>query len=250
VTRTLLVFTLMLLALPAAATPRPDFQPELGSHLDLTTPLTDEAGATAPLSADTAGKPFLVLFGYHKCPNLCGVADLDLVQTLKQTGLDAATYRVLFISVDPDETAADAAASRAKLATASGGADLSSWRFLVGKALDLAHLESSVGMTVSKVDRDLYVHPVAISAVTPDGKLSGVLSGLDYRASDLRAAVATASAGKLGSLGEHLLLLCSAFLGIGRYTGAAIFAMRIMGLAVMAAIAGGIFLLTRRGHPA
>jgi protein SCO1/2 len=244
-----LVITL-LLALGAAtsvdAAARPDFTPVIGSQLDLDLRLTDESGASASLATYTTDKPALILFGYHRCPNLCGVAQLDLGEALKKTGLVAGSFSVLFLSVDPQETSSDAAADRAKLHAADAGLDLTSWHFLVADAPTLATLEQAVGLTVTKTSHDLYVHPVAVSALTPDGRLSAVLSGLDYPSSELRQAIVVASAGKLGTLGEHILLLCSAILGIGRYTGAAFLAMRILAVCTMLALGGVVVIAARR----
>jgi protein SCO1/2 len=230
----------------ASAATRPDFTPVIGSQLDLGLRLTDENGAAASLATYTAGKPSLILFGYHRCPNLCGVAQLDLGEALKKTGLAPGSYGVLFVSIDPQETSADAAAARAKLHAADADLDLASWHFLVADAPTLATLEQAVGLTVTRTNRDLYVHPVAVSALTPDGRLSAVLSGLDYPSSELRQAIVAASAGKLGTLGEHILLLCSAILGIGRYTGAAFLAMRILAVCTMLALGGLVVIAARR----
>jgi protein SCO1/2 len=140
----------------------------------------------------------------------------------------------------------DAAADRAKLHAADAGLDLASWHFLVADAPTLAALERAVGLTVTEASHDLYVHPVAVSALTPDGRLSAVLSGLDYPSSELRQAIVVASAGKLGTLGEHILLLCSAILGIGRYTEAAFLAMRVLAICTMLALGGLVVIAAQR----
>ena len=75
---------------------------------------------------------------------------------------------------------------------------------------EISRLEQSVGISVKELPgRDLYVHPVAVSAITPDGQLSRILWGIDYRPDDLRLALVEASEGRLGSLGDRILLLCS-----------------------------------------
>lgn len=238
---------LVVLHSAADAGPRPDFAPTIGGQVDFAARLTDDAGRSDTLASYAGGKPSLVLFGYHRCPNLCGTAELDLAQSLEQTGIAADGYRVVFVSVDPAETSADAAEARGKLRQAAGNAiDLSEWRFLVGDAATLSALESSVGLTVVQNERDLYVHPVAVSALTSDGRVSGVLSGLDYPPADLRRLLADAAAGRLGTLGDRILLFCSAILGIGRYNDIALWAARIVSVAAMLALAGLVIFVARR----
>jgi protein SCO1/2 len=252
VMRRLVAICISLVAAAAAANaePRPDFVPAIGSQVDLGASFTDETGRAAPLATYTGGKPTLILFGYHRCPNLCGVAQLDLAEGLKRTGLESGTYRILFVSVDPEEAVVDAAAARDKLRQAGGATiDLSPWRFLVGDAAVLSALEASVGLTVAKGERDFYVHPVAISALTPDGRVSDVLSGLNYPSADLRRALVDASAGRLGTLGEHILLLCSAILGIGRYNDTALLVVRLVSIAAMLGLGGTVVFVVRRRTP-
>lgn len=249
--RALTTFVLLLAAHgTATASPRPDFAPTIGRRIDLAARFTDDTGRVAPLASYVGGKPALLLFGYHRCPNLCGVAQLDLAQSLGQTALASDDYRVVFVSVDPGETAADAAQASAKLAQAAGTSiDLSPWRFLTGDSATLSALEASIGLTVAQSQRDLYIHPVAMAALTPDGRISGVLSGLDYAPADVEHLLADAAAGRLGTLGDRILLLCSAILGIGRYNDAALWAVRLLSVAVMSALAGLVIFAVRRRTP-
>lgn len=231
----------------ADAGPRPDFAPTIGGQIDLAAHLTDETGRADTLGYYAGGKPSLLLFGYHRCPNLCGVAELDLAQALEQTGMASDAYRVVFVSVDPAETSADAAQARDKLRQAAGTAvDLTEWRFLVGDTATLSALESSIGLTVAQNERDLYVHPIAVSALTADGRISGALSGLDYAPTELRQLLADAAAGRLGTLGDRVLLFCSAILGVGRYNDIALWAARIVSVAAMVALAGLVIFAARR----
>jgi protein SCO1/2 len=239
---------LLLSAPPAAnAATRPTLDPKIGSQIDLTLPFGDASGHEESLGDFTAAKPALLLLGYHRCPNLCGVAQLDLAEALKATGLPPNAYTVLFISIDPAETTGDARDARQRLAAASD-LDLRSWRFLTGSTGSIATLEGEIGMTaVQPAEQALFIHPVAVSAITADGRLSRVLQGLDYPARDLRLAVVEASEGKLGTLGEHILLICSGFdPATGKYTSSVMVAVRIGSFAALAALAGGVLLMLRR----
>jgi protein SCO1/2 len=53
-------------------------------------------------SAELAGKPFVVFFGYTHCPDVCPTTLLDLSNLIKQLGPEADRARFLFISVDTE----------------------------------------------------------------------------------------------------------------------------------------------------
>lgn len=245
-----LLVALILAAEPVAALPNgAELNPVLGSSLNLGLAFTDSANRTAPLSTFAGGKPTLILLGYHRCPNLCGVAQLDLAEGLAASGMAPASYSVLFVSVDPEETPADASAAQGKLTQAATGLDLSAWHFLTGHSQALDSITSALGVTVRRAERGLYVHPVAVAATTSEGRLSRVITGLDYTPRDLRLAVVEASTGRIGSLGDRILLLCSSFdMATGRYTSAVMAGLRLATIATLIALGVGVLALARRGR--
>lgn len=63
--------------------------------------LEDQNGK--PVSdADMKGRPFLVFFGFTRCPDICPTTLLDMSQVLQQLGKDADRVGALFITVDPE----------------------------------------------------------------------------------------------------------------------------------------------------
>jgi protein SCO1/2 len=231
-----------------AAVPVPSFAPQPGTQIDTGLVFRDENGRRAPLAAFLEGRPALVLFGYDRCPGLCGVAQVGLADAVARTGLDAGRYRIVFASIDPGEQPDDARAARQKLADALPSADLSPWRFLTGAAGSVAALDRAAGLSTTALPgRDLYVHPVATLVLTPDGRISRALGGIDFAARDLRLALVEASAGRLGTLADRLTVLCSSFdPATGRYSGAVMLGVRIAGLATIGAMGVVLLVLRRR----
>ena len=78
------------------------------------------------------------------------------------------------------------------------------------------------------------------------GQAEGVC--LDYTPRELRLAIVAASQNRLGTLGDRILLLCSALVGAGRYTNVVMLSLRIAGAAATAGLCGSIFLMTRRSR--
>ncbi|WP_315926982.1 SCO family protein [Mesorhizobium sp. SP-1A] len=250
-TRVYLLLLALVFAADAGAVERPAFDPQIGARLDLGRTFRDESGAQSTLSGILAGRPALVVFGYDKCPNLCGVTQQAVAADLRKTGLDPSTYRALFISIDATETANDAAGARAQVASVTDAAGLSAWRFLTSADGNAGALAAQAGIGFDRRPRiDQYVHPIAVLALTPDGRIAQVLPALSFEPRDLRLALVEASAGRLGSIADHVFLLCAGFDATkGQYTPAIWAAVKIG--AVMTTLAlGALLLALRRGRGA
>ena len=63
--------------------------------------LTTHAGKRLS-SAELAGKPFAVFFGFTHCPDVCPTTLLELSALIEKLGPDADRMRFLFISVDAE----------------------------------------------------------------------------------------------------------------------------------------------------
>ena len=246
--RRVLVGVLLVLAasVVCGAVERPSFDPKIGAQLDLQRHLRDSTGAETSLAGVLAGKPALVIFGYDKCPNLCGVTQQAVASDLNKTGLDPSNYRALFISIDQTETSDDAVAAKEAIARSAGADGLKAWRFLTGAGG--AALASEAGISFDTRPRiDQFVHPIAVLAITHGGKISRVLPALTFEPRDLRLALVEASANKLGSIADHVFLLCAGFdTSKGQYTSAIWAALRLGSLATLLAMGASVCLLLRR----
>ena len=241
--RVLLILLLSLAVCPAlAAVQQPEFDPTLGRQIDMSTSLTDETGRTATLETFTAGRPALILFGYHNCPNQCGVAQQVIASALSRTGLGD-EVAPLFITLAPEEGPSDAAAAKDRLVGEAGSAAAARWRFLSGPSV--AQLGESFGIgTIERARIRQFVHPVAVFTLTPAGRISRVLPGLELTLSDLRLALVDASDGTVGTLIDHIVLWCAGYdTSTGRYTAPVIALLRagavgtvVLGLAGIAFI--------------
>ena len=243
-----MILMLFLVPIPAHAVERPSFDPKIGARLSLDKTFRDQSGARSTLADILAGRPALLVFGYDKCPNLCGVTQQAVASDLNKTGLDPQSYRALFVSIDATETPQDAAAARAEVADATDANGLSSWRFLTSADGAGAALAAEAGISFDTRPRiDQFVHPIAVLALTPGGKIAQVLPALSFQPRDLRLALVEASAGKLGSIADHVFLLCAGFdTSKGQYTPAIWAALKLGAVATALALATGVLLLSWR----
>ncbi|CDX22502.1 conserved exported hypothetical protein [Mesorhizobium sp. ORS 3324] len=247
--RTLLVAFCLLAAGAASAAERPTFDPQIGAQLSLGRELIDAGGQKRTLGDTLDGHPALIIFGYDKCPNLCGLTQQAVASDLKKTTLRPDDYRALFISIDPDETREDAIAAQMEIASAAGPADLSSWRFLTSRDGAGAALAGEAGITFDRRKGvDQFVHPIAVIALTPAGRIAQVLPALTFTPRDLELALVEASAGKLGSVADQIFLLCAGFdSSKGQYSPAIWAALKLASLVTVVGLAATVLWLTRRG---
>jgi cytochrome c oxidase subunit II len=210
----------------------------LGAQLPLDAVFTDHAGRQVRLGDYFRdGKPVILTLNYYSCPMLCGLQLNGLLAGLK--GLDwtpGREFRVVTVSIDPRETAALAAGKRTSFLNdyGRGAAD---WSFLVGAQPEITRLAAALGFGYRyDAPTKQYAHPAVLYAVSPTGRVSRYLYGIDYRPRDLKFALLEASAGKTGSSLDRLILSCFHYDGEAhRYGPYAFGIMRLAGgLSVLA----------------
>ncbi len=190
--------------------------PVLGTQLAMDLPFTDENGKTQPLGTYFDGRrPVLLVLAYYGCPMLCGLVLNAARESLqKMDWMPGDHYRVVTISIDPEEDPVLAAAKKKSTAEAFPTpelrtAALNHWSFLVGKEGSEKRLADSLGFTYKwDEESSQWAHGAAIFVVSPTGKLTRVLFGLDYPPRDLKLALLEAGEGKVGTIAEKLMLFC------------------------------------------
>ncbi|MEM1063334.1 MAG: SCO family protein, partial [Planctomycetota bacterium] len=158
--------------------------------------------------------PAIVSMNYSDCPMLCSLQLNGLVAGLKGVkGLTAGRdYRVVSVSFDPNESPSRAAATQDKY-NLEYGRGQGGWHFLVadrqGRNVDIERLAEALGIRygIDPITGE-YSHPAAAALVTPGGKISQYLSGVEYDPRTLRLLITEAGQGKIGALGDLFFLTC------------------------------------------
>ncbi len=172
----------------------------------------DELGQTVALSSFFKhGKPVILVLAYYECPNLCTFVLNGLLESLKQMDWSVSQkFDIVTVSIDPRETPALALKKKTAYLKNYGrlGAD-QGWHFLTGQESQIKKLADSVGYGYRwDAEQQQFAHGAALFALTPDGRISRYLYGIEYRVQDLKLALLEASNGKIGSVIERLLLFC------------------------------------------
>lgn len=243
------IFFFAFLALPlAGAAPANNsgvgFEQRLGETLPADAIFHDTEGHTGPLKTWLGGRPVVLWFGYARCAQLCSVAGDAMVTGLRQLEATAGRdFDVVMISIDPAESPADAQAARTVAVGRYGrtGAE-SGWHYLTGDSAAIGAVTEAAGFHFAFIPHSQqYVHPSGLLVLTPQGRISGYVLGVDFPAKDLAAALDRAKHGSIGERVADLLLTCFRGDRVGGRYGTIIW--RTLGLAVVFTVlllAGGI----------
>jgi len=226
----------------------------LNEQVPLDLQFRDEAGKTVTLGNYFGKKPVILSLVYFGCPMLCTMAENGLLHSLQEVKFSVGDqFDVLTVSFDPLDTAELAAAKKAVYVGLYGrkGADRG-WHFLTGNEASIQQLTRAVGFRY-KYDAQAkqYVHATGIMVLTPKGKIARYFYGIYYPSRDLRLGLVEASANKIGSPVDEVLLFCCRYdPATGKYGVIISRIIQIAGLITVLCIASLMLVLSRSGHPA
>jgi protein SCO1/2 len=237
-----------------------DIIENLGQHIPSGLVLQDGHGnAVAVDSLLGQGKPILVTMGYFRCPLLCNLVHEGLAKGLKSAGLlPGRDFLGLAISIDPKENPKSAVTNQGRLLRALGEPPAASWPFAMpipGRAGPEAQLAEAVGFRYKYDEKsNQFAHAAVAFVLTPDGKISRYLYGVEFKPRDLRFALVEASGGRVGTTLDRILLTCFKYDPMTQsYTPFVFGFVRIGALLSFAALATLLAVLWRRewqkSHP-
>ena len=227
---------------------------KLGAPLPGTITFRDEDGTEAALSRYFSGKPSILVFSYFDCPMLCPLVLESLARSLKPLSLQPGRdFDVIIISIDERDTAAAAREKKAHTIKLYGGQDTASgWHFLTGGQESIAAVTRAAGFSYSYDEKSRqYAHPAALYVLTPGGEIARIFYGVDFPSRDLRLGLIEASAGRIGTPIDQVLLYCYHYdPSTGKYGVAIMNVLRIAGSATVLALGGFIVVMLRRDRRA
>ena len=229
-------------AAPARADgPHPDelletarFEQRLNAQVPLDLGFRDETGQAVRLGRYMGAKPIILALAYYDCPNLCNIVLDDLVENLRELPFVLGEqFDVVTVSIDPRETPQLAATKKDSFLRHYGRSDTAGgWHALTGEQAAIQRLADAIGFRYA-YDAELgqYAHPSGLLVLTPQGKISRYFYGLVYSPTDLRLGLVEASANKIGSPIDQVLLRCYRYDPVaGKYSVAIMEGVRIAGL--------------------
>ncbi|HZC36361.1 MAG TPA: SCO family protein [Chthoniobacterales bacterium] len=188
------------------------FEQHLDRSVSSTLEFSDESGNLVNLRNFFVQRPIVLAMGYYQCPMLCGVVLNALVQSLQDFPANSPNrdFNFIFVSIDPKETAQLAKAKRQTyLARYGWGPAGTRWHFLTGPESSIHQLADEIGFRYRyDAAAHQFVHPSGLVFLTPSGRISSYLLGIEYPQRDLAQAIVRARQGQVASPVQQILLLC------------------------------------------
>jgi protein SCO1/2 len=221
----------------------------LGEKIDLTSKVQNQFGDHISVSEYFQdNKPAVFTLNYYSCASLCSVQLNAVLNGLKDMDwVPGAEFKMLTLSIDPEETSSLAAQKRGTYLEELGKEN-ASWEFMVAKQSVITDIANQVGYRYTYDEQSKqFAHPAVIMILSPDGTISRYLYGVSYSARDLKFALIEASEGKIGTTVDKVILSCFSYdNSTGRYTASAFGLMRLAGVVTMFFLGAMVTALWRR----
>lgn len=226
------------------------FEQNLDAQLPLELKFRDEAGKTVALGDYFGKRPVVLALVYYDCPMLCTMILNGLTSSLKAVHLDAGVdFDVVAVSFDPRETPELAAGKKQAYVKDYGrkGSE-AGWHFLTGDAESIERLTKAAGFKYYwDEESQQFAHASGVMMATSGGRLARYFYGIEYAPRDLRLGLVEASAGKIGSPVDKMLLYCFHYdPATGKYGLTIMNVVRLMGSATVLALVAFILVMLRR----
>lgn len=222
----------------------------LDQPLPLELEFRDETGATVKLGKYFGGRPVILTLVYYHCPMLCAHALNGMIGALRALPFDAGDqFEVVAVSFNPSETPQSARIKKDAVLRRYGRAGAErGWHFLTADQASIDGLTRAVGFRYKFLPATgQFAHSSGIFVVTPQGRLSRYFYGIEYSPRDLRLGLVEASAGKIGSPVDQLLLYCYHYDPMtGKYGAVIMNFVRLAGGLTVAGLLALVWVLRRR----
>jgi protein SCO1/2 len=185
---------------------------KLSTMLPLDATFRDETGRSVQLREYfTGARPVILSLVFYECPMLCNQILNGLTATMKSMTLNVGQdYDVVTLSFDAREgpelalRKKQSYLQRLNRAGAEAG-----WHFLTGDEANIKRVTEAVGFRFTyDAQTNQFAHASGIMVLTPDGRISHYFYGVEYAPRDVRLGLVEASAGRIGSPVDQLLLYC------------------------------------------
>ena len=197
-------------------------QEHLGESVDLDLTFLDEKGKSTTLRKLMGGKPTIITLNYFRCAGICTPQLNELAKVLGRLDLvENQDYKVVTISFAEDEPFELAAAKRKTMVKSISRDYLAdAWRFAIGENNSSHVLSKQLGFvfekTVTEQGKVDYIHGAALMIISPEGKITRYLNGVEQLPFDVKMALTEASNGTVGPTVAKMVEYCFSYDPKGR----------------------------------
>ena len=193
---------------------KPEIEVGIVEHLDNTIPLglefQNEQDETVTL-ASLIDKPTILSFVYFECPGLCPPLLAGISDVIDKLDMDLGSeYQVITISFNPKDFPERAREKKLNYVQNIPEGDRKYWMWLTGEQNNIMAITDSVGFKFKPQGVD-FAHPSAIIAISPEGKITRYLYGLNFLPFDVKMALIEAQKGISRPTINKILDICFAY---------------------------------------
>ena len=158
--------------------------------------------------------PVVLTLVYFDCPILCHLVLDGFSKTLNSTSLKLGKdFKALTISFNPKDFQKKAFKAQEKylnqIKNHQKKASNKNWTFLVGNQKNISKLTEAIGFKYKYLQKvNEFSHGAAIFVLSPKGKITRYLYGINYKNLDFKLAISEAKKEKERSTLEKILLYC------------------------------------------
>jgi len=222
----------------------------LNQAVPLDLPFMDENGRDVRLGDYFGERPVVLALVYFECPMLCTQVLNGMAGSFQALSFTAGQqFDIVAVSFDPGETPAMAKTRRDTYLKRYGRQSAASGvHFLTGRQESIDALTRAVGFRYAyDPSIDQYAHPAALTVLTPEGRVSRYLFGIEFAPRDLKLALVEAADSRIGTAIDQVLLFCYHYdPTTGKYGLAITNLVRAGGVATVLALGAFILLSLRR----
>jgi protein SCO1/2 len=227
-------------------------QQKLDEQIPLDTEFKNEDGQIVKIGDYVGKRPVVLALVYYECPMLCSEVLNGLTGSIKGLNFNVGKeFDVVAISFDARENEKPGIAKNKKESYVKRYAREGSengWHFLTGNQDSIDKITKAVGFSYSWDEQtQQFAHAGAIMILTPEGKLSKYLYGVDYAPKDVKLAIMESSENKIGNPVDQLMLYCFHYNpATGKYGLAILNVIRLGGVLTLLGMGAMIFVFWRR----
>jgi protein SCO1/2 len=167
-------------------------------HLEDTIPLDltfNSEENTVVTLRELIDKPTVLSFVYFNCPGVCNPLQESISRVAEKIDMELGKdYQILTISFDVSDTPAKAQKKKNNFIQNIVKEKADHWMYLTGDKENIDALTKAVGFKYKATGLD-FAHPSGLILLSPDGKITRYLYGLDFLPFDLKMAIIEAQKG-------------------------------------------------------
>lgn len=183
---------------------------QLGQTIPLDLQFTNETGDTVTLR-QLIDKPTALSFVYYDCPSICGPFQSGIADVISKVDMTLGTdYQVILISFNPRDNPEKAREKKKNFVQQIPEAQQSAWHYLTGWQENIKKITDAVGYHFKPMGLD-FAHPSALIILSPKGKITRYLFGINFLPFDLKMALIEAQKGQARPTINKVLQYCFAY---------------------------------------